>query len=309
LVKAGGFLMAAGATLRAWKGPIRAAILIAAIVFILWLTGCMERLFYYPTPGPTPPPLELGPVEPVSFESRDGTVLSGWFLPAQAASENEPAATIIHVHGNAGNILDHIAFTEYLPASGFNLFIFDYRGYGQSEGRAIRREGLIEDTHAALDAMLARDDIDPDRIGVFGQSLGGAIALNVMAERSEIRAAVIMASFTSWRDMAASAVAGDPPAWPGRALAGVLIPDECRPIDVIQAIERPLMLIHGDVDAVVPVSHGRRLSAAAGANVEYHEIAGGNHNDLRWTHPEVDALTIEFFRRCLAPTSDVRGPP
>jgi hypothetical protein len=291
---------------RAWKGPVRAAILLAAIVFIFWLTGCMERLFYYPTSGPTPPPLELGPVEPVSFESEDGTKLFGWFLPARGVSDNKSAPTIIHVHGNAGNILDHIAFTEYLPAAGFNLFIFDYRGYGQSDGRAIRREGLIEDTHAALDAVLARDDIDPDRIGVYGQSLGGAIALNVMAERSEIRAAVIVASFTSWREMAASAVAGDAPPWPARALAGVLIPDDFRPIDAIRSIVRPLLLLQGNSDRVVPVSHSRRLAAAAGENAEYHEIAGGDHNDLRWTNPEVDDLTIEFFRRCLTPSTDER---
>src|SRR2546426_10629040 len=157
----------------------RALALITTGVFFLWLTGCMERLFYYPERGPTPPPRNFLGAESVWFASRDGTRLHGWFMPAQWG-ESKNAPTILHAHGNAGNITSHIWFTEYLPKAGFNLFIFDYRGYGQSEGAARSRKPLIEDTHAALDAILARKDIDAARIGMYGQSLGGSIGLNVM---------------------------------------------------------------------------------------------------------------------------------
>ncbi|UCD76217.1 MAG: alpha/beta fold hydrolase [Phycisphaerales bacterium] len=268
----------------------------------------MERMFYYPQRGLTTPPPHLHAVEEVRFASPDGTRLHGWFVPTETGPP-EAAATIIHVHGNAGNLEDHIGFTEYLPPAGFNLFIFDYRGYGQSEGSARKRRDLIADAHAALDVVLERPDVDPDRIGLFAQSLGGSIGLNVMADRPEIRAAVVLSAFTSWREMAASAVGGEPPSWIGRSLAKLFIPDDARPVDAIGRIDRPLLLIHGDADRIVPVAHGRRLAGAASEQTRYVEIPGGDHNDLRWTSPEVDELTIDFFRSRLPASADVDQAP
>ncbi|MHC4429578.1 MAG: alpha/beta hydrolase [Planctomycetota bacterium] len=279
-------------------------VVLLGLLGTLTISGCMERLFYLPSPGTTPPPVELG-AEGVWFQSADGTKLFGWFIPA-AGPADPPAPTVLHVHGNAGNLEGHIGFTDYLPAAGFNLFVFDYRGYGQSEGRARRREPLVADSHAALDALLARDDVDPERLGMYGQSLGGSIGLLLMAERDEIRAAVIESPFTSWREIAAAAVGGDPPGAVSRFLAGCLIKDHLRPIDAIERIERPILIIHGTADRTIPVSHGRRLAAAA-PNAEFVELPGGDHNTLRWSHPEVDRLTIEFLHRHLA-GHDVRHP-
>src|SRR5262245_20500306 len=177
---------AAARPARAWLARLACLLLIAG--FVLWISGCMERMFYHPTRGLTPVPAELPGGEGVWFTSADRTRLFGWFIPAAPRESGTSGAlgasvpTILHVHGNAGNIESHSWFTEYLPAAGFNVFIFDYRGYGQSEGHARRRGPLIEDTHAALDYLLTRDDIDPHRIGMYGQSLGGSIGLNVMAE-------------------------------------------------------------------------------------------------------------------------------
>jgi dipeptidyl aminopeptidase/acylaminoacyl peptidase len=272
--------------------------LVIALVAVASATGCMERLFYYPSRGQTEPPPHLAGAESVWFSSADGTRLHGWFIPATGPALVERIPTILHVHGNAGNIESHIGFTEYLPAAGFNLFIFDYRGYGQSEGRARRRGPLIADSEAALDALLARSDINPSRIGLYAQSLGGAVGLNLMARRTEIRAAVVESSFASWRDMAASAVGGDPPGAISRLLASLLISDGHRPLDAVARIDRPILLIHGTADTVIPVSHSRRL-AEAGPTTDLVEIADGDHNTLRWTNPEVEQLTIEFFKKHL----------
>src|SRR5690606_26766670 len=100
----------------------------------------------------------------------------------------------------------------------------------QSEGSAARRNDLIADTHAALNTLLARPDVDAGRIGLYGQSLGASIGLNVMAARAEIRAAVFESPFSSWRDIAATVAGGDPPNFMGRALATLLIADHARPI-------------------------------------------------------------------------------
>jgi hypothetical protein len=288
----------------------RRLLLLIALAIILRISGCMESLFYHPTAGPTPVPSvpELRGTELITFAGRDGLKLCGWFVPARrdAAATSAPAGTratasraptILHVHGNAGNVTDHIWFTEYLPAHGFNVFIFDFRGYGQSEGRAWTRGPLIDDTNAALDYLLTRADVDPQRVGMYGQSLGGAIGLNVMAQRKEIHAAVIESAFASWRDEAASVLGGDPPAWWARALAWILIPDGSRPEDAIARIApRPVLILHGDADRTVPVSHGRRLKQAGGANVELLEVHGGDHNTLRETNPEIEQRIVEFFR-------------
>jgi len=286
---------------------LRWCILLPALVAIFWLTGCMERLFYYPQAGPTPVPAGFAGAEDLWFHSADGTRLYGWFIPAQGPGDPALAATILHVHGNAGNIDSHLYFSEFLPAAGFNLFLFDYRGYGQSEGSARKRQDLIADTHAALDALLARDDVNPQRIGLFGHSLGGSVGLNVMADRPEIRAAVITSAFTSWREMAASAVGGGRPGPIARSLAALFIKDSCRPIDAIARIERPILILHGDADRTVPVTHGRRLAAAC-PGAELIELPGGDHNDLRDTHLRAETEPIAFFRRHLVEPTDAAEP-
>ncbi len=277
---------------------LRWSILLIVLGFFFWSTGCMERLFYYPQRGPTPLSFAPPGTEAVDFNSADGTKLHGWFIPANAAAAIEQRRehpTILHVHGNAGNIVSHAWFTEHLPRAGFNVFIFDFRGYGQSEGSATRREGLIADTHAAIDHLLSRADVDPKRLGVYGQSLGGAIALNVMADRSEIRAAVLESAFTSWREVAASALGGDPPLFLGSWMAAVCIRDTHRPIDAMARIDRPSLLLHGDADSIVPVSHARRLADASAGQARLVVLTGGAHNSLRDSHPEVDRLMIDFF--------------
>jgi dipeptidyl aminopeptidase/acylaminoacyl peptidase len=288
---------------RRGRSAARIAAIGAVVVVVLWGTGCMESLFYVPTREPTPLPAGFPGAEAVSFDSADGTRLHGWFLPAIGPRSGRAAPTVLQVHGNAGSIRSHLWFTEYLPAAGFNLFIFDYRGYGQSEGTPRRRDDLIADTDAALDALLARDDVDPQRVGMFGQSLGGSIGLNAMAEREEIRAAVVVAAFTSWRDMAADAVSGGRSGPIARTLARVLIRDHRRPDECIARIDRPVLLVHGDDDRIVPMHHTERL-AAAKPDATMLVLPGGRHNDLRDSHPELDARVVEFLSRHLGPRDE-----
>ncbi len=282
------------------RWPTRAGswLLVAGLgLLVLSATGFMERLFYQPRAADTVPPDHLpwlAAAETVWFESPDGTRLHGWLIHAADGTSVAEAPTILHAHGNAGNMEGHSWFTEYLPPAGFNVFLFDFRGYGRSEGRAVRRGPLIDDTEAALDALLARGDIDPGRIGLYGQSLGGALGLNVMAHRPELRAAVIESSFTSWREVAASALGGEPPGPVSRLLAGMLIGDGRRPDRAAAEIERPILLLHGTADRVVPIEHGRRL-AAAGPTIRLIELRGGDHNDLRSSHPEIEQMVVEFF--------------
>lgn len=273
-----------------------ALLLVTAVV--LWSSGCMEFMFYQPAKAMTPPPSDRFPGAHLQWiTTKDGLHLQAWFIPAYGVSRPATSApTILHVHGNAGNMNSHVWFTEYLPAAGFNVFLFDYRGYGESQGAARKRGPLIDDTNAALDALLSRDDIDPNRIGVYGQSLGGSIALNVMADRPEIKAAVLESPFASWREIAANTVGGDPPGLIARALAALLISDSHSPLAAIARCRQPMLLIHGDSDSIVPVSHSKRLAEAAGGGAELLIIPGGEHNSLRSTNPEIEQRVIDFFR-------------
>src|SRR5688572_11337453 len=115
---------------------------------VILLAGCAHDLFYYPDSVMYDTPASAGlRYEPVGFRSRDGTRLSGWFIPAAGEAGK---GTVVHFHGNAGNISAHWRLVSWLPPRGYNVFVFDYRGYGASEGRPGPR-GVFEDANSALD--------------------------------------------------------------------------------------------------------------------------------------------------------------
>lgn len=136
-------------------------IIYCLVILVLFLIGCVRvnQMFYYPDRTVYATPADSGlHFEEVVFLSRDGTELSGWFIPAVG----EAQGTILHLHGNAENMTSHFGFVNWLPAAGFNLFVFDYRGYGKSAGSP-NRAGVYEDSCSALAYLRSRDDIDSGR--------------------------------------------------------------------------------------------------------------------------------------------------
>ncbi|MDZ4755508.1 MAG: alpha/beta fold hydrolase [Phycisphaerae bacterium] len=271
------------------------------------MSGCAERLLFSPTRQATPAPTFLVPdAEAFWFASGDGTRLRGWLLPAQTGDARN-APTVFHVHGNAASMNEHLYFVSELPAAGFNVFMFDYRGYGESESAATSREELLDDATTALRTLRARADIDSARIAVFAQSLGAAIAIVLVQEdlaridsdAPRLRGVGLESPVASFRDVAANAVGGDPPNFIGASLAACLIRDGCermpRPVDAIRTIDLPIFIVHGDADTTVPVSHGRRLADAA-PDAELLICPGGKHNSLQETHPDSRTRMIAFLR-------------
>lgn len=278
-----------------WRGVGVAGIVAVIAAASARMTGCAERLFYYPIAADD---LEApAGAEDVFFES-EGLTLHGWFLPAEGVTGGELAPTIVHCHGNANNIGRHLPFVEFLPRAGFNVFLFDYRSYGRSEAGPLRRDRVIADARAAIDAVMAREDVDPDRVGVYGLSLGGTIALAAAAEDARVRAVCSVATFSAWRD-----VAGDHAGWIGR----VLIRDGRDARDSAAALgERPLLLVHGTADGIVPYRHGpiiRDAALAAGVAAELVTLDGAGHID--WVDgTEARRAITTFFGRVLAHTPD-----
>jgi fermentation-respiration switch protein FrsA (DUF1100 family) len=171
-------------------------ILICAITLLL-IPGCLNNRFYQPnqTLYNTPDLYNLR-YEEVFFKSKDGTKLHGWFIPAVG----DAVGTIIHFHGNFGNMTYYLNQIWWLPLNNFNVFTFDYRGYGQSEGAPSRR-GIYEDSVSAIEYLISKPTITSSNVYIFGQSLGGVNAIVAIAKNNfpEIRAIAIEGAFYSYR--------------------------------------------------------------------------------------------------------------
>ncbi len=261
------------------------------------MLGC-DSFFYYPNARRYGSPEELHlRYESVSFAAGDGPRLHGWFFPAVG----DPRGTVLHLHGNAGNITGHFVHTAWLPAAGWNVLCFDYRGYGQSEG-GITRAGSIADAHAALDYLLARQDIDRRRIVVFGQSLGGAIGIVLASERPEIRGLAVDGAFDNYRRIVGWHIRRNPLllaiAW---WVPSLLVKTGYDPIDYVAKIApRALLVMQGTEDHVVDPAMARRLYDAAGEPKELWLVEGADHYGAMQDRPEEShPRLLEFWGRCV----------
>jgi len=275
-----------------WK----AARFLGLALALAWLTGCVQGAFYHPDRVLYDTPARLGlEYEQVTFESKDGTRLVGWFIPARGYADPKRAkGTVVHFHGNAQNLSAHWQFVDWLPQRGFNLFVFDYRGYGASQGSP-EPKGVFEDSLAALDYVRARPDVDPERLLVLGQSLGGtnAIAAVGSGNRAGVRAIAIESTFFSYSAIASDKLVG----------AGSLVDDTYSADRFVRALApMPLLLLHGSADAVIPYSHSERLYAKAGEPKRLVRIEGGAHTEA--STPRFGAVyreqLIDFFDAALA---------
>jgi hypothetical protein len=200
----------------------------------------------------------------VRFESSDGKRLHGWFFPP---SVNGPV--ILFCHGNAGNISHRLENLEGLLRNGLGVFIFDYKGYGKSEGRPSEK-GIYADGLSAHDYLVNREGIPPEQIVLFGRSLGGAVAIEVALQR-KARALILESAFTSLRDMGRSIFLF-------RAFSG-LMPTHYNNAEKIPRVGIPLLIFHGTHDELVPFSMGKALFDAAKEPKYFYPIEGAGHND------------------------------
>jgi fermentation-respiration switch protein FrsA (DUF1100 family) len=265
----------------------------------LGFSGCvLDSVFYYPSQTDHGNPGQEGlPYEAVRFASRDGTELSGWFLPAaDGVDPKNVKGTVIHVHGNAENVSAHWQLVGWLTKRGYNVFLFDYRGFGGSAGTP-EPKGVFEDTQSAFDYVRSRADVDPEKLLVFGQSLGGNLAIAAVGSgnRAGIRALAIEGTFYSY-----SAIANDKMFGSGLFVNGDYSAD--RFIGKLTPI--PLLLIHGTEDNVIPYRHSERLFYLAGEPKRWMPVPGGGHIDamtLRFGNTYRDLL-VAFFDEALRTT-------
>ncbi len=247
------------------------------------LTACVERMFFYPDAVQYTHAADFGLAsEDVFFAGADGSRLHAWFIAAVGAARG----TVLHLHGNAANISNHLPLVAWLPRAGYNVLLFDYRGFGQSAG-APTLDGVVEDACAALAYLRTRRDVDADRLAVYGHSLGGATALRMLAlDRAGVRIAIIESAFASYRDIAGDALRSNLLLTLLRPLALTLPASDKDPIASLARIDIALVFVHGDADRVVPIAHGKRLFAAANEPKEWLAVAGADHMEAG-QRPEV----------------------
>ncbi|RJX31326.1 MAG: alpha/beta fold hydrolase [Oxalobacter sp.] len=231
----------------------------------------MYRRIFYPDNIQATTPEKFGlDYERVYFNSEDGTRLIGWFIPATTVSSpKEAKGTVIHMHNYSGNISSNWHFAGWLPDQGYNLFTFDYRGFGKSMGTT-EPKGVLEDAVAAITYLRSRTDIDTSKICIFGQGLGGTLAIAATVLNPQgIRAVAAESTFYSY-----SSVVDD--RRPGEGY-GYEKDDIYSGGHYVSKLAVPLLLIHGERDEITYPSHSERLLAEATCPKELLLIAHGRH--------------------------------
>jgi len=271
--------------------PLVLAAVIAgtALVVLAWVF--QRRLVYFPFDDvPAPATLGLHAVETIAFSTADGLELQGWFVHAPHA----PRATIVVFNGNGANRAYRAPLAAALQARGFDVLLFDYRGYGGNPGSPTET-GLADDARAARTYVATRRNVASERIVYFGESLGAAVATTLAVE--EAPAALILRSpFTSMADMAALHY----PYLPARRL----LRDRFETIGRIAHAGAPLLVVAGDADTIVPADNSRRLFEAAAQPKRFVLVRGADHNDDALTAgPEVIWAVVQFLDEalCLSP--------
>ena len=250
----------------AWRGV---RVIMVAYVTVMVLAMWYENsLIYFPSKYPVgdwePAGLEF---EDAWFAAADGTRLHGWYVPCE-----KPSAVVLFCHGNGGNLTHRIdlmqAMQNYVGAT---ILAFDYRGYGRSEGSP-HEAGVLADARAARAWLAKRAGIAERDIVMMGESLGGAVAVD-LAARDGARALILEDAFTSLRDMAAYHYPWLPSRWVMRS--------NLDSFTQIRNYHGPLLQCHGDADRIVPYQYGQKLFDAANGPKKFITHAGADHNDPR----------------------------
>ncbi len=248
----------------------------------------------------TPSDEGISSYQEVSFTSSDGTILRGWYIPSRNG------AAIILCHGLAANRTQALPEARALTGQGYGVLLFDWRAHGESGGE-FSTMGVREqmDLRAAVDFVVAQPDVDPNRIGTLGFSLGGATIVLAAPGEPRLKAVIVEAAFTSLDEMIdrmgspVPGVAFVTSTW-GRIRTGI-DPSSVRPIDVIGQIRRPLLLIYGGQDGLVTPESARRMAAAASEPNSFWLIENGGHGEFsKAAGQEYERRIVEFFDETLS---------
>jgi len=251
--------------------------IVLILLLPIFISGC-TNLFFQPMKQHQPIPHGLGvELQDIYFDS-DGLKLHAWFIPAT----QQARGTVFFLHGNAENISTHVRAVWWLARYGFNVFLFDYRGFGKSEGVA-DLTGAHHDISAALNVLFAMDNVDNNKIIMYGQSLGGSLAITALAaspQRKKIRALIVEGAFANYRQVAREALSAFWLTWAFQWPLSLTISDDYRPLDSIAHISPvPVLIVRGRDDDMIQAHHALDLFAAAKQPKQRWAVLHARHNN------------------------------
>jgi len=266
-------------------------ILIPILIFLffifVYLRYFERKSIYYPTKEIEFTPTNVGlKYEDIFFNTDDGLVLNGWFIPVK-----NPRGTLLFCHGNAGNISHRIEIIKIFNRLNLNVFIFDYRGYGRSQGRPTE-VGLYRDAQGAYNHLLSRKNINKDTIVIYGKSIGANVAIDLA---SKVKAAVLISEsgFSSAYDMGKKLFPYLPVKW--------IITIKYDALAKIKNITIPKLIIHSQDDEIVPFELGQKLFEAAPEPKEFYQMQGGHNEAVFMSGEEYGVEINNFLSKHLTP--------
>lgn len=250
------------------------------------LHGC-SGLFFFPMREHQLNPEQLGlNFQDVHLTTADRTPLHAWFLP----SAGKPKGTILFLHGNAENISTHIHNVRWLPAAGYQVLLFDYRGFGKSSGQAKLPEVFL-DIDAAVDWLSKTPQTSRQDLYILGQSIGASLMLHGAtryADKPNLCALISDAAFTRYRDIIRHVAKQSWLTWPLQYPLSWSVGSQYDPIDALPLIDTlPILFFHSTDDQVIPFSNLDRLLAA-------HT---GSHQRVATRGPHTATFNLEENRR------------
>jgi hypothetical protein len=277
--------------LRALKRSLKGAVIVYLMVVAILFFAQRSMLYVRTTARPM---LNIAALEPkreiVCLATPDGLHLRSWyFRPAR-----DGAPVVVFLHGNAGDIGNHIPWAKFLIDAGYGVLALEYRGYGGNPGSPTEA-GLYDDGRAAF-AFLKQQGIADRNVVLFGESLGTGVAVQ-MATEHDVGAVVLRSPYTSIADVAAVQLWYIPAHW--------LVRDRFDSLSKIASIHAPLMMFHGDADTLIPIALGRRLFDAAPEPKTWLTIPGTGHNDVQT--PAAERGVLEFLGRVFPAASVVQA--
>jgi len=260
--------------LRSAVKPIALSVsqLIPLLSVLLATSGCNNLFFvpdshYYSMPYDWHKPYEFYPTQ-----ADDGTILHHWFFPVENAK-----GTVFVVHGNAQNISAHAASSAWISNHGYNVFLFEYRGFGQSGGKPDLK-ATMRDIEIAFNTISQRKEVRGRPIFLLGQSLGASISIYPVATstmKNRLCALILEAPFSDYRNIAREKLAGSILTWPFQYPLSLLIDNTYNPLRFIDRLKPlPILIIHSKDDRIVPIHHGLLLYKKAEPPKAFWEVQG-----------------------------------
>ena len=268
----------------------------AVILLCYFLTACTSLIFR-PQSHYDALSKEIDTVkQDIYFKSQDGTKLHGWYLPSTQDS-TKPKKTILYLHGTTKNISRHLGFVSWLPEKGYEVYIFDYRGYGKSEGEA-HMEGVLSDIDAAIHFVVSKK-ANNQKIVVMGHSLGasmGIYALNQYEKKNQIESFIVLSAFSDYQQVTRDFLDNYWFSWLFQWPLSLTINNDYRPLDYVATLGPvETYFLHGANDEIIRPYHSEVLYKAA-QQPKSISVLKTNHNDI-FFYKENRQLVLDFLEK------------